>query len=292
MLNGIFPPIATPFINDEISLEKLAFNISKWNEFDLSGYLTMGSNGESAFLTFDEKVKLVSAVKEYAKPGKTIIAGTGSDSIKETIKLTNECAIAGADYGLVLTPSFYKSKMTSEALLNYFRLVADSINIPILIYNVPRFTGINISIHVVAELANHQNIVGIKNTSENIAEISSFVSNTPDDFSVLVGTASVIYPGICAGASGSICALANILPHKCIDLYELSNSGRHSDARELQSKLIEPNSLVTAVYGVSGLKAALDMVGYFGGIPRKPLQPIKPMEVKNLKSVLLKAKLI
>jgi len=286
MLKGIFPPIATPFIADELSIKNLEFNISKWNEYDLGGYVVMGSNGESAFLTFEEKVQLVSAVKKYSARDKIIIAGTGSDSIKDTIKLTKACAENGADYALVLTPSFYKSKMNDAAMIDYFSTVADSSTIPVIIYNVPKFTGISISSAAVATLAEHSNIVGLKNSTENLAELMNFVSNTPDDFSVLVGTASVLYPGLCGGASGGIVALANIAPQQCLELYNLSISGKHDEALILQNSLIEPNKAVTAQYGVAGLKAALDKLGYYGGKPRKPLQTLNDYEIKDLESVI------
>lgn len=292
MLKGIFPPIPTPFIDDEVAEEKLRENINRWNDTGLSGYVVMGSNGESVYLTREEKISLVSAAVEYASDDKIIIAGTGSDSIKETISLTKECARAGAKYALVLTPSYYKSKMNHKAMIDYFMIVADSSRLPLIIYNVPQFTGINISTETVAELAEHKNIVGIKNSSENIDEMKAFVNNTPDNFAVLAGTASILYPSFEVGATGAIAALANIAAYQCLKVYSDFNNGNLEDARITQDKLIEPNTAITTRFGVSGLKAAMDMVGFFGGNPRKPMQPLEPGEYEELRQILIRASLI
>ncbi|MGA7839045.1 MAG: dihydrodipicolinate synthase family protein, partial [Ignavibacteriaceae bacterium] len=139
MLKGIFPPVTTPFINDEVAFDKLAANIEKWNKTGLSGYVLMGSNGESAFLTRNEKLKIIEEVKNNVAKDKTIIAGTGSDSIKETISLTNDAAKSGANFALVLTPSFFKEKMNDNSFIKYFSQVADNSKIPIIIYNVPKY---------------------------------------------------------------------------------------------------------------------------------------------------------
>jgi 4-hydroxy-2-oxoglutarate aldolase len=238
MLKGIYPPITTPFINGEISFEKLKFNIDKLNETNLSGYVALGSNGESAFLTFNEKVAFISKVKEFSSPDKILIAGTGSDSIKDTISLSNIAADEGADYVLVLTPSFYKNEMKHDQLLTYFQAVADSIKVPLIIYNVPKFTNVTIEPETVAALAQHKNVAGIKSSSEVITQIVEYVSMTENNFDVLVGTASIIYSGLCVGAKGGIVALANVLPNQCIDVIELYNKGKLGDSLALQNKLV------------------------------------------------------
>lgn len=292
MLKGIFPPITTPFINDEIAFDKLAENISRWNKTELSGYVVMGSNGESAFLTREEKLKLIESVKENASKDKTIIAGTGSDSIKETAALTNYAAERGADYALILTPSFFKEKMDNNSFIKYFTAVADKSEIPIIIYNVPKYTGVNIEASAVSKLSEHKNIIGLKNSSENIAHLSEIIYNTPKDFVTLVGTASALYPGLCTGAAGGVLALANIAPEECIHIYKLFNERKNKEALELQNKIIPVNKAVTGKYGVAGLKAAMDMLGYFGGEPRLPLSKLNQNEIEDLKSILIKAGLL
>jgi 4-hydroxy-2-oxoglutarate aldolase len=287
MIKGIFPPIPTPFVDGELSTEMLRANIDKWNSTDLSGYVVMGSNGESVFLTFTEKLRLTESVRKFAAPDKIIIAGTGSDSYKDTIKLSNHAAEAGADYALVLTPSYYTNQMDSLAMISYFGRVADEVKIPILIYNVPKFTGVNIQPETAAELSQHENIVGIKNSSEDIEHLANINKLTPDDFSILVGTASVLYPAFKAGAIGGIVALANIAFNECIEVLKNFNEGKFEEAEKLQSRLIEPNRAVTSKFGVPGLKAAMEMIGLFGGEPRIPLSKLPPNEVAELKNILM-----
>ncbi len=292
MIKGIMPPITTPFEHGEVAYDKLAQNIATWNKTGLTGYVVMGSNGESAFLTREEKLKLVEVTKRNLGSGKLIIAGTGSDSIKETILLSNGAADRGADYVLVLTPSFYKDQMKSGAFVRYFTEVADSIKIPLIIYNVPKFTGVNIEVDAVSKLSAHGNIVGLKNSSENVAQTAEILEYVPKDFSVLVGTASVLYPGLAAGATGGILALANIAPEECIKVQKLFDAGRHDEASRLQGKLIPLNKAVTSKYGVPGLKAAMDMLGYFGGEPRSPLISLGSAEREDIKSILKTTRLL
>jgi len=292
MIKGIFPPIATPFERGEIVYDKLAGNIARWNKTGLSGYVVMGSNGESVFLTRDEKLKLVECTKKHLLSEKTLIGGTGSDSIKETVALSNEAAELGADYALVLTPSFYKSQMNGAAFVRYFTEVADKIKIPLIIYNVPKFTGVNIEADTVAKLSEHENIVGLKNSAENTAHITEIISCVPKEFSVLVGTASVLYPGLAAGAVGGILALANIAPDECVELQRLVDAQKYYEASALQAKLIPVNKAVTSKYGVPGLKAAMDLLGYFGGEPRSPLAPLGEKEREDLKTILKTAGLL
>lgn len=291
MLKGIYPPLTTPFVRDVVAYNKLIENLKKYNQKGLSGYVVLGSNGESVFLTKNEKLKLISTVREHIQ-NKTLIAGTGLESIKETIDLTNESAKKGADYALIITPSFYKTAMNHKALLNYYTTVADSISIPLIIYSITKFTNVNIEIETIAKLAEHPNIIGIKNSSENIAEINATIYNTPNDFNVLVGTGSVLLYGLISGAVGGILALANIAPDECIKIFDLFSEGKLHEAEEIQSRMHAVNKAITATYGVAGLKASMGLLGYYGGQPRKPLQPLTSSKMKKLKPILLKAKLL
>lgn len=291
-LYGIFPPITTPFVNGELSIEKLQHNISIWNKTELAGYVVMGSNGEAVLLTKEEKLKLIEHTKKFASSDKIIIAGTGSDSIKETISLTNNAADLGADFALVLTPSFYKSEMKHNNYIKYFSEVADKSKIPIIIYNVPKFTGVDIEVETVAELSQHQNIIGIKNSTENSRQIIEFVSNTSNDFKVIVGTASMLFNGITSGAVGGILALANIAPNQCIQIQKLIEEKNYDAALKLQQKIIPANKAVTAKYGVAGLKHAMDLLDYFGGEPRIPLLPLNEKDKEQLKNILIEAEIL
>lgn len=289
-LSGIFPPLTTPFTEDELSIDKLLRNIRKYERRELSGYVLLGSNGESVFLTKEEKIKIVSNIREHTK--KAIIVGTGSDSIKDTIHFTNETAERGANYALIITPSFFKSEMKHHSFLNYFTRVAESVMIPVIIYNVPKFTNVNIEPETIIELASHPNIAGLKDSTENTSRISEIVANVPNSFKVMVGTASVLFSGLSSGASGAIVALANIAPDECLQIYQLYSEKKLSEVLELQNKMIPVNRAITSKYGVAGLKAAMDILGYDGGNPRMPLEPLNEAQIIELKVILRKASLI
>ncbi len=286
-LKGIFPPLITPFENNELALDKLGKNINKLNSANLSGYVALGSNGETCFLTREEKLTLIKEVKNQAGESKIIIAGTGLDSIKETVSLTNDAAKTGADAALILTPSFFSGRMNHDALVEYFSEVADNVDIPIIIYNVPKFTNVVIPPNAVKELSAHKNIIGIKSSSTDIAYLGEIIKLVDKEFYVLAGTASILYAGLSMGASGGILAAANLLPNECVKVYESYTSGNSEDALNWQNKLIAVNKAVTATFGVAGLKRAMDWLGYYGGLPRSPLQKLNQKEEEKLKHILI-----
>lgn len=289
-LSGIFPPLVSNFENDELALDKLLRNIRKYERRELSGYVLFGSNGESVFLTKEEKLQIVASVREHTK--KTLIVGTGLESIKETIQLTNDAAEKGANYALIITPSFFKSEMKHHTFLNYYQKIAESVMIPVIIYNVPKFTNVNIEPETVIELAKHPNIAGLKDSTEITSRISEIAADVPEGFKLIVGTASVLFPGLSAGATGAILALANVLPDECIQLFKLTKENKLSEALELQNRLIPVNKAVTSKFGVAGLKAAMDLLGYDGGSPRLPLEPLSEAQLIELKIIFKKASLL
>ncbi|PJA98270.1 MAG: dihydrodipicolinate synthase family protein [Ignavibacteriales bacterium CG_4_9_14_3_um_filter_30_11] len=286
-LNGIFPPLTTPFGNDKVSIKHFANNINKLNSTNLSGYVVLGSNGESCFLTREEKLLLINEAKKQAGKNKIIISGTGSDSILETISLTNDAANVGTDVALILTPSFFKGSMNHEALLEYFITVADKIKIPLLIYNVPKFTNVTIEPRTVEELSKHKNIIGIKSSSTDIAYLGEILNSVSSEFNVIAGTASILYAGLCLGASGGILACANILPNECVKVYDLYKADKFDESRLWQNKLLSVNKAVTATFGVAGLKKAMDLLGFYGGLPRSPLQELNANAEEKLKQILI-----
>ena len=289
-LIGIYPPLITPFVDDEIAQEKLIENIMKYEFHMLAGYVLFGSNGEGTFLTREEKLNIVQTVREHTK--RTIIAGTGLESIRETITLSNEAAEKGANYALIITPSFFKSEMKHRTFLNYYTKIAESVMIPIIIYNVPKFTNVNIEPETVIELSSHPNIAGLKDSTENPSRISEIAKNVHNEFKLIVGTASVLYPGLISGATAGILALANVAPDQCYQIYNLIRERNFDRALEIQNKMIPVNKAVTSKFGVAGLKAAMDLCGYFGGSPRLPLEPLNEAQQIELKIILKNASLI
>lgn len=292
MLNGIFPPLTTPFEQGEVAGHRLRQNVRQLNTTGLAGYVVLGSNGEAVSLSREEKLRVIETVKEEIPPDRLLIAGTGQESTAATIALTREAAHRGADLALVITPSFFASAMTPRALLEHYTAVAEASPIPILLYNVPKFTGVNIPPETVAQLAQHPHIVGIKSSSENLGYLGEIIHRVDEKFAVLVGTASVLFPGLCLGASGGIVALANIAPRECVEIFRLTRAGKWEAAHRLQLQLIPVNRAVTAQFGISGLKAAMDMRGYFGGAPRPPLLPLDEAHRKTLEDILRSAGLL
>ncbi len=271
-LKGIMPPITTPFENGAVALGRLRENFVKWNKTDLSGYLVLGSNGESVYLSEKEKLSVLEVSREAIPASMTMLVGTGLESTQETIRFTNQAARLGGDYALVVTPCYYKGAMRPQVLYDHFIAVAEAAEMGILIYNVPKFTGLNMEPELVARLSEHPNIVGVKDSSGNIGQLSEIVHLSELGFAVFVGSAPVLFPALCVGAVGGILAAANVAPQEFSQIQDLFEKGQVDKARELQSFLTPLSKAVTVTYGIGGLKVAMDCAGYFGGDPRPPLQ--------------------
>jgi len=286
-LSGVYPPIATPFDSEEnIDYGKLEFNMEKWNKIPFKGYVVMGSNGEYAYLNTDERIEMVSKVRNLAGKDQLILAGSGCESTRDTIMVTKKMADAGADAALVVTPCYYKNRMNNEAMENHFTKVADASPIPVILYSVPANTGIDLDPSVIIKLSSHPNIIGVKESGGDISKIGNLVFKTKgNSFQVIAGSASFLYPALSVGSVGGVCALANILGQECCDLQTLALSGKHAEAQALQHRLIAPNGGVTKNFGVSGLKAAMDWFGYYGGPVRSPLQPLNSGETETLRGM-------
>jgi len=291
-LNGIFPPVPTPFADGAVAYDRLAANVRRWSATGLQGFVVLGSNGEYPLLTDDEKVRTVAAVAEAAPADMVIVAGTGCESTRATIELTRDCARAGARAALVVSPHYYGGRMTDAALAAHYRAVADASPIPVLLYNVTKFTHLNLSPALVADLARHPNIAGIKDSSGNVGQLGEYLNRVPGDFKVMVGTAGVLYGALSLGCAGGVLALANVAPAECVRIRDLVASGDHAAAAALQRRLIPVNTAVTATYGIPGLKAALDRLGYYGGPPRRPLLPATEAERATIAEILRTAGLL
>jgi 4-hydroxy-2-oxoglutarate aldolase len=286
-LSGIFPALTTPFASDgSVSLSDLKHNIQQYNRTGLGGYVVIGSTGESVLLSRSEAETVLAAVKEAASPGKKLIAGTGAESTAETIERTKRAAELGYDAALVKTPYYYKPAYKPETYIAHYRRVADTSPIPVLLYSVPQFTGVALEPPEVAVLAEHRNIIGIKESSGNVQRVAEIIANVPPDFQVLVGSAATVYPSLTIGARGAILALAAALPEKCVELYELIRKGQHEKARELQAAILRASKLIVSECGIAGVKYAMDQRCYRGGLPRLPLLPLKDEQKKRLNAFL------
>jgi 4-hydroxy-2-oxoglutarate aldolase len=270
ILKGILPPIPTPFIDDRIAPEKLTANIEQWNRTDLAGYLVLGSNGESVMLNEKEKIEIVETARRAIPRNKIMMVGAGNESTAQTIQFIQTVTECGADCALVITPSFYKSAVTQEILVNYYIKIADASKIKILLYNVPQYTGVHLQAATAAKLAEHSNIVGMKDSSGDMSLFADLVAMTPKTFSIFVGNAPTLLAALTLGAVGGILAVANVLPEACLRLYKLFHEGKMEEAREIQFQINPLAKAVTSKYGIAGLKVALDLVNFYGGAPRAP----------------------
>lgn len=286
-LAGVFPPIPTPFdAAGEVAYDALAANLARWNAYDLTGYVVQGSNGEGVLLSPEEKVRVWQVARRAIPSSKLLIAGTGAQSTRGAIDLARQAADVGADAALVVTPHYYGPKMTAEALVRHYEALADASPIPVLIYNVPKFTGVNMDAAAIARAARHPNVVGTKDTGGNITQLAQTVHLAGPDFQVLAGSAGFFLAGLAVGAVGGILALANIAPDLCLELYGHFLAGRQAEAAALQRRLIPVNNAVTGGFGIAGLKSAMDMLGYYGGPVRSPLLDLDDGERRRLGEIL------
>src|SRR5215471_3140443 len=252
---GVFPALVTPFAGDgSVSVADLKHNIQQYNRTGVAGYVVNGSTGESVLLSKSEMEAVLLAVKETAFRDKKLIAGTGVESTAETIERTKRAAELGYHAALVKTPYYYKPVYKPEVYLAHFRRVADASPIPVLLYSVPQFTGVALEPPEVLALAEHSNIIGIKESSGNVQRVAEIIAGAPPDFQVLVGSAATIYPSLTIGARGAILALGSALPDKCVELYELIRQGQPAKARELQEVILRASKMVVSECGIAGVK--------------------------------------
>lgn len=288
-LKNAYAPIPTPFDADgEISYPRLRENLDKWAASRLEGLVVCGSNGEFPLLDEDEKAELFSFTRKNFPANRPVIAGTGCESLKASLRLTRKAAEAGVEAALVLTPWYYKGGMNNDVLKAYFIELADTSPIPIILYNMPRNTGVEMNSGLISELSKHQNIIGIKDSSGNIVQIAETIQNSVEGFAVFAGSASFLYPSLMLGAVGATMALANVIPDTCDDIITLYKKGETEKAKTLQLLVLELNAAVTSRWGIAGMKAACDLLGYYGGPLRKPLRPVGPEVVSQIKEMLKK----
>ncbi len=289
---GIFIALTTPFQEEEISLKYFSSNLEKYNQTDVAGYLVLGTTGEAANLDDKESLKLLETACKVSSKEKKIIAGTARESTHHTIQFTNQAAEMGIEAALVRTPGYFKNKINREALKKHYLTLADSAKIPIIIYHIPQNTGISLPQELLCELAEHPNISGIKDSSGNLDFLTQVISLLPVSFNYLLGAGSLIFSGLSLGISGGILALAAVVPNLGAKLYTLFHQNKLEEARCLQLELAPLNACLTQVYGVSGLKYALDRLGFYGGLPRSPLLPLDQEGKEHIDGLLNKLGLI
>jgi 4-hydroxy-2-oxoglutarate aldolase len=282
-LAAVFPPMVTPFDDDEVDVRAIGRNVAQWIRAGVGGVVAVGSNGEAPLLDDDESDRVLDAARGALGSDRLLIAGAGRESTRATIAACARAARMGADAVLVRTPSYFKARMTHEAFVGHYTAVADSSPVPVLLYNYPAVTGVNLAADTVGRLAEHPNIRGMKETGTDTAQFAAFVEAAPPPFAVMAGSAPVFYAWPCVGATGGVLAVACVAPEACVRLLELTAAGRHDAARDLQRQLTPLARLVTTTHGVPGLKVAMDAAGYIGGSPRAPLMPPPPQAIDQIR---------
>jgi 4-hydroxy-tetrahydrodipicolinate synthase len=288
-LRGVIPPLVTPFLADgSLDLPAFEADVESLAAHDLAGFLVLGSNGEAGSLDDEEKEALVRAARRRV-PGRFLLVGTGMESTRATVALTRRVADLGADAVLVLTPHYYKARMTPDALRRHFEAVADASPVPVYLYSVPAFTGLPWPPGLASALAPHPRIAGMKESSGDVALLARIVSSVPDRFEVACGNALVFYPALCLGAAGGVLAVANCVPRAAAALYRAFVAGDHACARRIQEAILPLATTISTSYGVAGLKVAMRLAGMKGGEVRSPLLPAPPSAVDELRPLVERA---
>ena len=292
-VEGVFIPVTTPFRGDDVAAERLQANLQKWNATALGGYVVLGSTGEFPMLSEAERDRVLTAAREAIPRDKTFIAGTGTNSTLHTIRQSKRAAELGADAAIVITPHYFtKGFSQAPAQIRHYLAVAEASPIPVMIYNFPVNTGINLEAETVAKIAQHPNVCGIKDSSGNIPQCAQIIDQTPKTFHVLVGAASALLPSLAIGSSGGIVALGLISAREFCEVYALARAGRWDEAREIAARMMAADRGIAGRYGIGGLKAALDLQGFYGGPCRQPLGTPDGDAIADITEVLATAGLL
>jgi len=291
--DGVFIPVTTPFSGDDVAPARLAANLRKWNATPLAGYVVLGSTGEFPMLSEDERDRILTSAREAIPRDRLFLAGTGTDSTLNTIRQTKRAAEIGADAAIVITPHYFTRAFSQVAAqVRHYIAVADASPIPIMLYNFPLNTGINLEPDTVAKIAMHPNVCGIKDSSGNIPQAAQIIDQTPKTFHVLVGAASALLPSLAIGSAGGILALGLISAREFCDVYALARGGRWDEAREIAKRMMVLDRGIAGRYGIGGLKAALELQGFYGGPCRSPLGTPDGDAIDDIKEVLATAGLL
>lgn len=290
-LDGVFLPITTPFLKDEnVDWDSLKHNMGFYARSKAKGFLVLGSNGENKALGEDEKLKILEIILQCKAPHQKVISACFVETTRQALHFIRKVESMEIDYFNMLPPFYFRSRMTNEVLAGYFTECADGSLKPILLYNAPKFSGITLSPELVANLSGHRNIVGIKDSASS--GIEKFIEAVPDDFVVMAGSINFLFPAVLSGAVGGVISMANYFPDLTHQLYLLGKEKNMEEGEKLHLRLSTINKKISGAYGVAGVKAAMDLVGLGGGLPRKPLLGLKEAEKEKLREDLKEAGLL
>ena len=283
---GVFVPISTPFAGDEtVDYDALTFNLARYAQSGVLGYLALGSNGENRSLTEEEKLRVLSTIVRHKGAGQVVMACATYDAQRDTEQFLKQATDLGADFGLVLSPGYFRKQMTDDVLFRYFSTLADTSPIPLLIYNAPGFCGVTVSAALAGRLAGHPGIVGVKDSAASGSE--QFLEFESDAFHVLAGSANFLFPAMRNGSVGGTVSLANSFPGMVMELFRYGQARDEARGVPLQGRVTRINKMISGPYGPAGVKAAMNLGGFKGGIPRRPLLPLTASQVEEMRKVLL-----
>lgn len=277
-LAGILAPVVTPFVagSEDLDLAGFSANLVAHVADGLAGVVIAGSTGEAALLADDERVQLVERARAAVPRDRWLIVGTGAESARQTIARCRDAQAAGADAALVVAPHYYANAMTPDALRAHYARVADASSLPLILYNIPKYMHFALPAELVAELAQHPNVIGLKDSSGDLAMLRGFLAAQDDAFTVLTGSGSALHAGLEAGARGGILAVSLFAADLALEVYGAHGAGNQARAAAAQARLAPMAQVIVAKLGVPGVKAAMDRVGRVGGVPRLPLLPLGP----------------
>jgi 4-hydroxy-2-oxoglutarate aldolase len=294
-ISGVHIPAVTPFRAEtgEVDIQAFKENLTGWARHPIHGIVTSGTTGEAVLLDEEEREALVVAAREVLPPEVLVLAGTGLESTRATMRLSRRAAEAGADAVLVQPPAYYKGAMTPEALREHYLAVADTSPVPVIVYQAPlRMSTLDFPTGLVAELSNHQNIVGIKDSRGKLDLVGELVEQCREEFQLLVGSGALLYPALEVGAVGGIVAVGNVAPAASGEIFKAFRAGRMPEAGRLQERVGPVHNALVAGMGVPGVKVALDLLGLHGGDPRPPLQPLPQEGRTKVREILSRAGLL
>jgi 4-hydroxy-2-oxoglutarate aldolase len=288
---GVFVPISTPFAdNEEVDFDALIFNLDRYARSGVLGYLALGSNGENRSLTEDEKYKVLECIVRHKGRGQVVMAGATYDAQRDTEYFLNRAAECGADFGLVLSPGYFRKLMTEDVLFRYFSTLADQSPLPLLLYNAPGFCGVTLAPALVGRLAAHPNIVGMKDSAAS--GIENFLQFESPAFHVLAGSANFLFRAMMGGSIGGTVSLSNSFPAMSMQLFRYGQARDEANGIPFQERVTSINQAISGPFGPAGVKTAMNLAGLRGGIPRRPLLPLTADQTEQLRLVLVKEGLI
>jgi len=270
---GVFPPLTTPFTeDDDVDLDALRRNLEGYAAAPLAGYVVLGTNGEFPLLSREEKEAVIASAVDAAGD-RPVLAQVGEQSLRATVSLARRAGELGAAAVLAVTPHYYRSQMSDRALIDFYTALAESSPVPVLLYSIQQNTGVNVSPAVVEACARHPRIVGIKDSSGSLGQIAEYVERVPEGWGVLNGSSSLVVAAFQTGAPGAVLGAADVLPFELCDVWARCREGRFAEAAALEARL-RPALRAISRLGVAGVKLGMDLVGFRGGLPRRPLAPV------------------